>query len=107
MLLAPAVFYAVIDRMVIPHEEETMERVFGQDYVAYKIASGVGSEKFRKLRLRKRIALAARRRNESAIKIFQVESEASSAAGLRRARRTTPRRFTSRRFRTACIAITR
>jgi len=36
MLLAPAVFFAVIDRMVIPHEEETMERVFGQDYVAYK-----------------------------------------------------------------------
>ena len=36
MLLAPAVFYAVIDRMVIPREEETMERLFGQDYVAYK-----------------------------------------------------------------------
>jgi protein-S-isoprenylcysteine O-methyltransferase Ste14 len=36
MLVAPAVFYAVIDRMVIPREEETMERLFGQDYVAYK-----------------------------------------------------------------------
>jgi protein-S-isoprenylcysteine O-methyltransferase Ste14 len=36
MLLAPAVFFAVIDRLVIPREEETMERLFGQDYVAYK-----------------------------------------------------------------------
>jgi protein-S-isoprenylcysteine O-methyltransferase Ste14 len=36
MLLAPAAFFAVIDRMVIPREEETMERIFGQDYVAYK-----------------------------------------------------------------------
>jgi protein-S-isoprenylcysteine O-methyltransferase Ste14 len=36
MLLAPAVFFSVIDRMVIPREEETMERLFGQDYVAYK-----------------------------------------------------------------------
>ena len=36
LLLAPAVFFAVIDRMVIPREEETMERIFGQDYVAYK-----------------------------------------------------------------------
>src|SRR6266404_2975020 len=36
MLLAPAVFFAVIDRMVIPREEETMERLFGQDYIAYK-----------------------------------------------------------------------
>ncbi len=36
MLVAPAVFYAVIDRLVIPREEETMERLFGQDYLAYK-----------------------------------------------------------------------
>jgi protein-S-isoprenylcysteine O-methyltransferase Ste14 len=36
MLLAPAVFYAVIDRMVIPREEETMERLFGQDYIDYQ-----------------------------------------------------------------------
>jgi len=36
MLLAPAVFFAVIDRMVIPREEETLERRFGNDYVAYK-----------------------------------------------------------------------
>jgi protein-S-isoprenylcysteine O-methyltransferase Ste14 len=35
MLVAPAVFYAVIDRLVIPREEETLERLFGQDYVAY------------------------------------------------------------------------
>jgi protein-S-isoprenylcysteine O-methyltransferase Ste14 len=36
MLLAPAVFFAVIDRSVIPREEETMERLFGNEYVAYK-----------------------------------------------------------------------
>jgi len=36
MLLAPGVFFAVIDRILIPREEETMERIFGQDYVAYK-----------------------------------------------------------------------
>src|SRR5260370_37352647 len=35
MLLAPAVFFAVTDRMVIPREEETMERLFGQDYRNY------------------------------------------------------------------------
>ncbi|HEV2170549.1 MAG TPA: isoprenylcysteine carboxylmethyltransferase family protein [Candidatus Binatus sp.] len=36
MLLAPLVFFGVIDRIVIPREEETMERLFGKDYVAYK-----------------------------------------------------------------------
>ena len=36
MLLAPAVFFAVIDRLVIPREEETMDRLFGQDYLAFK-----------------------------------------------------------------------
>ena len=36
LLLAAPVFFAVIDRLVIPREEETMERIFGQDYVAYK-----------------------------------------------------------------------
>ena len=36
LLLAAPVFFAVIDRMVIPREEETMERIFGQEYVAYK-----------------------------------------------------------------------
>jgi protein-S-isoprenylcysteine O-methyltransferase Ste14 len=36
MLLAPAIFFSVIDRLVIPREEETMERLFGKDYVAYK-----------------------------------------------------------------------
>jgi protein-S-isoprenylcysteine O-methyltransferase Ste14 len=36
MLLAPLVFVVVIDRMVIPREEETMERRFGQQYVDYK-----------------------------------------------------------------------
>lgn len=35
MLLAPAVFFAVIDRLVIPREEETMERLFGQEYRDY------------------------------------------------------------------------
>ncbi|MFZ2059723.1 MAG: isoprenylcysteine carboxylmethyltransferase family protein [Candidatus Binatus sp.] len=35
MLLAPAVFFAVIDRIVIPREEETMERRFGQEYRDY------------------------------------------------------------------------
>jgi protein-S-isoprenylcysteine O-methyltransferase Ste14 len=36
MLLAPAIFFVVIDRMLIPREEETMERLFGKDYLAYK-----------------------------------------------------------------------
>jgi protein-S-isoprenylcysteine O-methyltransferase Ste14 len=36
MLLAPIAFFIVIDRMVIPREEETMERLFGQQYVDYK-----------------------------------------------------------------------
>ncbi len=36
MLLAPVVFFVVIDRMVIPREEETMERLFGQQYVDSK-----------------------------------------------------------------------
>ena len=36
MLVAPLVFFVVIDRMVIPREEGTMERLFGNDYVAYK-----------------------------------------------------------------------
>lgn len=36
MLLAPAIFFSVIDRLVIPREEETMERLFSKDYVAYK-----------------------------------------------------------------------
>src|SRR5579863_7283030 len=35
MLAAPVVFFAVIDRLVIPREEETMERRFGQDYRDY------------------------------------------------------------------------
>jgi len=36
MLLAPIVFVVVIDRMVIPQEEGTMERLFGQQYLDYK-----------------------------------------------------------------------
>jgi len=36
MLLAPMVFVIVIDRMVIPQEEQTMERLFGQQYRDYK-----------------------------------------------------------------------
>jgi protein-S-isoprenylcysteine O-methyltransferase Ste14 len=35
MLAGPAVFFAVIDRIVIPREEETMERLFGKDYLDY------------------------------------------------------------------------
>ncbi len=35
MLAAPVAFFAVIDRIVIPREEETMERLFGQDYRDY------------------------------------------------------------------------
>lgn len=35
MLVAPVVFVTVIDRIVIPREEETMERLFGQDYRDY------------------------------------------------------------------------
>jgi protein-S-isoprenylcysteine O-methyltransferase Ste14 len=35
MLLAPLAFFAVIDRIVIPREEETMERLFGQEYRDY------------------------------------------------------------------------
>jgi protein-S-isoprenylcysteine O-methyltransferase Ste14 len=36
MLLAPIAFFIVIDRMVIPREEETMVRLFSQQYVDYK-----------------------------------------------------------------------
>jgi protein-S-isoprenylcysteine O-methyltransferase Ste14 len=36
MLLAPVVFFVVIDRMVIPNEEASMERMFGQRYLDYK-----------------------------------------------------------------------
>lgn len=36
MLLAPIVFAIVIDRAVIPQEETTMERQFGQPYLDYK-----------------------------------------------------------------------
>jgi protein-S-isoprenylcysteine O-methyltransferase Ste14 len=36
MLLAPIAFFIVIDRMVIPREEETMERIFAQQYLDYK-----------------------------------------------------------------------
>ena len=35
MLAGPVVFFAVIDRIVIPREEETMERLFGKDYLDY------------------------------------------------------------------------
>ncbi len=35
MLAGPAVFFAVIDRIVIPREEGTMERLFGKDYLDY------------------------------------------------------------------------
>jgi protein-S-isoprenylcysteine O-methyltransferase Ste14 len=36
MLLAPIVFFLVIDRLVIPNEEASMERMFGQRYLDYK-----------------------------------------------------------------------
>ncbi len=36
MILAPIAFFVVIDRMVIPREEETMERKFGAPYLEYK-----------------------------------------------------------------------
>ena len=36
MLTAPVAFFVAIDRVVIPREEETMERLFGQQYVDYK-----------------------------------------------------------------------
>jgi protein-S-isoprenylcysteine O-methyltransferase Ste14 len=36
MLLAPIAFVIVINRMVIPHEEATMERLYGQQYRDYK-----------------------------------------------------------------------
>src|ERR1019366_1344717 len=36
LMLAPVVFIAVIDRMVIPREEETLGRLFGNDYADYK-----------------------------------------------------------------------
>ena len=36
MLTAPVAFFVAVDRIVIPREEETMERLFGQQYVDYK-----------------------------------------------------------------------
>lgn len=36
MLLAPAAFYFVIDRLVIPREEQTLERIFGSIYLDYQ-----------------------------------------------------------------------
>lgn len=36
MLLAPIVFAVVIDRMVLPQEERTMERIYGERYRDYK-----------------------------------------------------------------------
>ncbi len=36
MLLAPIIFVIVIDRALIPHEETTLERLFGQQYLDYK-----------------------------------------------------------------------
>jgi protein-S-isoprenylcysteine O-methyltransferase Ste14 len=36
MILAPLVFFVVIDRMVIPREEQTMERLFGDSYRDYQ-----------------------------------------------------------------------
>ena len=36
MLIAPLIFYLAIDRMLIPEEEITMERLFGEQYLDYK-----------------------------------------------------------------------
>jgi protein-S-isoprenylcysteine O-methyltransferase Ste14 len=36
MLLAPIGFFIVLDRVVIPNEEASMERMFGQQYLDYK-----------------------------------------------------------------------
>jgi protein-S-isoprenylcysteine O-methyltransferase Ste14 len=36
MILAPILFFVVIDRMVIPREEQTMERLFGDSYRDYQ-----------------------------------------------------------------------
>lgn len=36
MLLGPIVFFVIIDRLVIPREEETMERLFGEQYRDYQ-----------------------------------------------------------------------
>lgn len=36
MLLAPIAFVVIIDRMVIPLEEQNMERLFGPSYTDYK-----------------------------------------------------------------------
>jgi len=36
ILLAAIIFFFVIDRMVIPQEEQRMERLFGQQYLDYK-----------------------------------------------------------------------
>jgi protein-S-isoprenylcysteine O-methyltransferase Ste14 len=37
MLLAPIAFVIVMDRTVIPREEATLEQLFGQQYLDYKI----------------------------------------------------------------------
>ena len=36
MLIAPLVFFLMIDRMLIPEEETTLERLFGEPYLDYK-----------------------------------------------------------------------
>lgn len=36
MLVAPILFYLVIDRMLIPQEEATLEQIFGEQYLDYK-----------------------------------------------------------------------
>ena len=36
MLLAPIAFFVIIDRMVIPLEEQNLERIFGSQYIDYK-----------------------------------------------------------------------
>ncbi len=35
-VLSPLCFFAVLDRMFIPYEEEKMERTFGKEYLEYR-----------------------------------------------------------------------
>ena len=35
-VLSPLCFFVVLDRMIIPYEEEKMERTFGKEYLGYR-----------------------------------------------------------------------
>ena len=36
MLLAPLVFFIVIDRVIVPREERALERIFASPYLDYQ-----------------------------------------------------------------------